>query len=176
MDKYFMWIHYERLYNHNKAKHNKTVCIFLGIYCNVQISKQHYGPSSAMLPLLQNMLIHNVRFKEANLSNKVMGPYYMHRIDRWLTAIKLHQIWYTLQWRHNGCDSVSNHQPQDRLLNRLLRRRSKKTSKLRVTGLWTGNSSGTDELPAQMASNAEKVSIWWRHYECNIIQKVIFYC
>ena len=33
MDKYFMWIHYERLHNHNKAKHNKTVCTFLGIYC-----------------------------------------------------------------------------------------------------------------------------------------------
>ena len=33
MDKNFMWIHYERLHNHNKAKHNKTVCIFLGIYC-----------------------------------------------------------------------------------------------------------------------------------------------
>ena len=33
MDKY-MWIHYERLHNHNKAKHNKTVCIFLGIYCS----------------------------------------------------------------------------------------------------------------------------------------------
>ena len=33
MDKYFMWIHYERLHNHNKAKHNRTVCIFLGIYC-----------------------------------------------------------------------------------------------------------------------------------------------
>ena len=30
---YFMWIHYKRLHNHNKAKHNKTVCIFLGIYC-----------------------------------------------------------------------------------------------------------------------------------------------
>ena len=29
MDKYFMWMHYERLHNHNKAKHNKTVCIFL---------------------------------------------------------------------------------------------------------------------------------------------------
>ena len=38
MDKYFMWIHYERLHNHNKAKHNKTVCIFLGIYCS---SKSH---------------------------------------------------------------------------------------------------------------------------------------
>ena len=33
MDNCFMWIHYERLHNHNKAKHNKTVCIFLGIYC-----------------------------------------------------------------------------------------------------------------------------------------------
>ena len=38
MDKYFMWIHYEQLHNHNKAKHNKTVCIFLGIYCIVQTS------------------------------------------------------------------------------------------------------------------------------------------
>ena len=33
MDKYFMWIHYERLHNHNKAKHNKTVCIFHGLHC-----------------------------------------------------------------------------------------------------------------------------------------------
>ena len=33
MDKYFRWIHYERLHSHNKAKHNETVCIFLGIYC-----------------------------------------------------------------------------------------------------------------------------------------------
>ena len=36
MDKYFMLIHYERLHNHNKAKHNKTVCIFPGIYCRSQ--------------------------------------------------------------------------------------------------------------------------------------------
>ena len=40
MDKYFMWIHYERLHNHNKAKHNKTVCIFLGIYCTLQQKKR----------------------------------------------------------------------------------------------------------------------------------------
>ena len=26
IDKYFMWIHYEQLHNHNKPKHNKTVC------------------------------------------------------------------------------------------------------------------------------------------------------
>ena len=36
MDKYLMWIHYQRLHNHNEAKHNKTVCIFLGIYCICQ--------------------------------------------------------------------------------------------------------------------------------------------
>ena len=41
MDKYFMGIHYERLHNHNKAKHNKTVCIFLGIYCIQNQSNMH---------------------------------------------------------------------------------------------------------------------------------------
>ena len=45
-----------------------------------------------------------------------------------------------LRWRHSGHDSVSNHQPHDCLLNRLLRRRSKKTPKLRVTGFCAGNS------------------------------------
>ena len=37
MDKYVLWIHYEWLHNHNKAKHNKTVCIFLGIYCSMDL-------------------------------------------------------------------------------------------------------------------------------------------
>ena len=46
MDKYFMWIHYERLHNHNKAKHNKTVCIFLGIYCTEStVNKKGTKPS-----------------------------------------------------------------------------------------------------------------------------------
>ena len=48
----------------------------------------------------------------------------------------------TLRWRHNGRDSDSNHQSYDCLLNRLFRRRSKKTSTLRVTGLCVGNSPG----------------------------------
>ena len=56
---------------------------------------------------------------------------------------------YTLHWRHNGRDGVSNDQPHDCLLKRLFRRRSKETSKLRVTAARTG------EFPAQMASNAE---------------------
>ena len=34
-------------------------------------------------------------------------------------------MWHkSLHWRHNGHDSVSNHQPRDCLLNRLLRHRS----------------------------------------------------
>ena len=52
-----------------------------------------------------------------------------------------------LQWRHNGHDDVSNHQPHGRLLNRLFRRRSKKTSKLRVTGLCVGISPGPHKGP-----------------------------
>ena len=67
-----------------------------------------------------------------------------------------------LQWRHNGHDGVSNHQPHDCLLHRLFRRRSMKTSKLRVTGLCGGNSPVTGEFPAQRTSYAENVSIWWR--------------
>ena len=70
----------------------------------------------------------------------------------------------SLQWRHNGRDSVSNHQHHDCLLNLLFRRRSKKTSKLRVTGFCAGSSPGTGEFSAQMASYAENVSIWWRHH------------
>ena len=38
-------------------------------------------------------------------------------------------------------------------------------SKFRVTGLCAGNSPGTDGFPAQMASNVENVSIWWRHHD-----------
>ena len=77
----------------------------------------------------------------------------------------------TLRWRHNGHDGALNHQPHDCLLNRLFRCKSKKTSKLRVTGLCAGNSPGTGKFPAQMASNAENISIWWRYH---VIEKYWF--
>ena len=78
-------------------------------------------------------------------------------------------IWYTqttmtFEWRHNVHDSVSNHRCLDCLLNCLFRRRSKKTSKLPITGLYQGNSPVTGEFPAQRASNTENVSSWWRHH------------
>ena len=71
---------------------------------------------------------------------------------------------FPLQWRHNERHGLSNHQPHDCLLNRLFMRRSKKNSKLRVTGLCAGNSSVTGEFPAQRSSNAENAYIWWRHH------------
>ena len=70
-----------------------------------------------------------------------------------------------LQWRHNELYDVSNHQPLNFLHNRLFR--SKKTSKLRITCLCAGNSPVSGEFPAQRASKAENVSIWWHHHECN---------
>ena len=73
------------------------------------------------------------------------------------------------QWRHNGLDSVSNHLPHDCLLNRLFRRRSKKTSKLRVTGLCVGISPGTGEIPTQ------RVSIWWRHHGLTVWLAIDFH-
>ena len=65
----------------------------------------------------------------------------------------------------SGRDGVSNHQPHHCLLNRLFGRRSKKTSKLRVTGLLEGNSPVIREFPSQMASHVENASIWLRHHE-----------
>ena len=59
MDKYFIWIHYERLHNHNKAKHNKTVCIFLGIYCTAHTIVSWHGPK-------QCLMIHNSDLKDDN--------------------------------------------------------------------------------------------------------------
>ena len=66
-------------------------------------------------------------------------------IPKYLTDVKSN----SLRWRHNDHAGVSNHQPHGCLLNRLFRRKSKKTSKPRVTGLCAGNSSGTVEFPAQ---------------------------
>ena len=69
------------------------------------------------------------------------------------TKIELNQIslsfghYLALRWRHNGHDGVSNNQPHDCLRNRLFKRWSKKTSKLRVTGLCAGNSPGPMNSP-----------------------------
>ena len=96
-----------------------------------------------------------------NMYTEIIGKCIMWGVNRGGKSITSNP----LQWRHYGHDCVSNLQPLDCLLSSLYRRRSKKTSKLRVTGLFAGNSPVTGEFPAQMASNAENdVSIWWRHH------------
>ena len=82
---------------------------------------------------------------------------------RWLKSA-LTSVIVALQWRHNEHDCVSNHRHLDCSLDRLFRRRSKKTSKFCATGLCEGNSPVTGEFLSQRTSNAENVSIWWRHH------------
>ena len=119
-------------------------------------------PHTQVLSLIR--ILYNKRFrlvgKENDLKYSIMVG---QRCVRFCTNCC--KTFVTLQWRNNGRDSVSNHLPYDCLLNRLFRRRSTKTSKLRVTGLCAGNSPGIGEFPAQMTSDAENVSIWWRHHE-----------
>ena len=76
-----------------------------------------------------------------------------------------HQLqlsWYhddSFQWHHNERGDVSNRRRLGCLLNRVFRRRSKKTSKLRVNSLCV-----TGVFPWIKATNEEKVLIWWRHH------------
>ena len=101
--------------------------------------------------------LHRLRIK--NLSAE-------HKIPFLSATVIYHDnvCWAPLQRLHNERDGVSDQQPHDCLLNRLFRRRSNKTSNLRVAGLCEGNSTVTGEFPAQRASNTENVSIWWRHH------------
>ena len=73
----------------------------------------------------------------------------------------------TLHWCDNERDGVLNQRCLDCLLSHLFKRSSKKTSKLRFTGLCEGWPV-TGEFPAQRADNVENASIWWRHHVIRI--------
>ena len=79
-----------------------------------------------------------------------------------------------LQWCHNECHGISNHQPHDCLLNCLFRPRSKKTSSpaTSLAFVW-GNSPVTGEFPAQRATNAKNVSSWWHHHVNCYVSKAL---
>ena len=86
-----------------------------------------------------------------------------------ITAISPKSHW-ALPWSHIEHEGVLNHRRIDYLFNRLFRRRPNKISKLSITGLCAGNSPVTGEFPAQMASYAENVSIWWRHHVIKMLR------
>ena len=144
----------------------KPVCIYSG---NCYMSWVLPPPRSLYSQSGKSQVPQNVRLVEWVNGNTVLD--YWTSLITWCVPVVYWAFqyfsaitWFLLQWRHNGRDSVSNHQPHDCLLNRLSIRRSKKTSKLHVTGLCEGNSPGTGEFQAQMVSNAENVSIWWRYH------------
>ena len=65
----------------------------------------------------------------------------------------------SLQWRHNERDCASNHRRLDRLLNVCSgadQRKHQSSASLAFV-------RGIHRPPSQRASNAENVSIWWRH-------------
>ena len=70
----------------------------------------------------------------------------------WGDGDSLQYLYTTVEWRHNGRDIVWHHQLLDCLLNCLSRRISKKTSKLRVTGLC----AGTGEFPGSPVNSPHK--------------------
>ena len=88
-----------------------------------------------------------------------------------LTEFLLCLIWWcivilSLHRRHRERNGVSNHRRLDCLLHRLFRRRSKKTSKLRVTGVCEGNPSVTDGFPHKGPVTRKMFSFdEWRHYD-----------
>ena len=69
MNKYFMWINYERLHNHNKAKHSRTVCIFLGIYCMYETSLESQTKWSALVGLCELHFVDNLFNQPTNQPN-----------------------------------------------------------------------------------------------------------
>ena len=75
---------------------------------------------------------------------------------------------YRLQWRHNERDGVSNHQPHHCLLRRLFKAQLKEN--IKAPRHWTLWGEFTDDrwIPRTKDSDAENVSIWWRHHEIQL--------
>ena len=118
--------------------------------------------------------IHIYMSPRCHLNIKMPSHWYRNSHYKAKMVSQLSCLYNALWWHHNGRDGVSNHQSHDCLLNRLFGRISKKASKLCVTGLCVGNSPGTSEFPAQMATNVENVSIWWCHHGKFLHLEIVF--
>ena len=70
----------------------------------------------------------------------------------------------SLHWRHNDHDGVSNHQPHCLFTQPFIQTQIKENIKAPRHWPLCGEFTGTGEFPAQKASYAENVSIWWRHH------------
>ena len=105
---------------HTNIHTNIAACFYLGITCKISLKtyKRFCMPKNRCTP------------------------------NRCFTWGPMPHVSQSLQRRQNECDDVSNHRRLDWVLNRLFRHWSKKTPKLRVTGLSEGNSLVTGEFPS----------------------------
>ena len=119
-----------------------SICAWINGWVNGEVGdlRRHRAHYDVIVMKMLNFVVRNLEYSGTNMSK-------------------------TLRWRHNEHDCVSNHQLRECLLNRLFKAQIKVKSKLRVTALCEGNSPVTGKFPAQRVSNAENVSIWWRHHD-----------
>ena len=109
-------------------------------------TNRNYHASSAIAVCVENCHIRVMIWKI--FSNTL--PVTWERVMTW------NWCYSSLQWRHNELDGVSNHQPHGCLIK----------ENIKAPRHWPlcGEFTGTGEFPAQRASYAENVSIWWRHH------------
>ena len=121
-------------------------------------------PVSYGILCIWNSLCHYVFYDNKRIwkIKSMAGCLNCHQTRASVTSTRSHEA-HALQWRHDVRHGVSNHQPHDCLLNRLFRRGSKKTSKLRVTGLcegWPVNSPHKGPVTWKMFPFDDVIMFW----------------
>ena len=119
-------------------------------HCNHKIHNKPARCAWLMLCTFFRYVLSDIIFIVGKINSEI--PRKQKHQQRYIlkTQLNITQYWTkcnnALQWRHNGRNGVWNQQPHHCLLIRLFTSRSKKTSKVRVTGLcarihrWPGNS------------------------------------
>ena len=129
--------------------------VFFDLCLNKRLRKQSWGWWFETLsrPLWRhcNVSLNELNFKVPHIYAPVSE---IHRLA------SVHCITMTLWWARWRLKS-----PASRLCTQpFVQAQNKESIKLRVTGFCEGNPPVAGEIPAQRASNAEIVSIWWRHH------------
>ena len=103
--------------------------------------------------IITTIVYHGWRMSRVpNVTNVVSHRALVGERQKWFCQTYVFSL--TLEWCHNERNVVSNRQPHDCLLY------------IKAPRHWfcEGNSPVTCEFTAERASNAENVSIWWRHH------------
>ena len=123
--------------------------------CSTACSSQHlWNIKTFKAPHYRPFVV----YKCSSLAGAVYPTYFM-------PYLPMNYSLLSLQWRHNERDGVSNHRRLDCLLKRFFQAQIEESIKApRPRPLW-GESTVDRWFPSQRASNAENVSIWWRHHD-----------